>query len=91
MSIRNVLNNLDLVISKKGQILRRPDIGSIFVKDSGICTHNHILSTIISIADLPWIFRKVVKSQPLSIKACKTYFLMPNCGCFNSFIIAVCP
>ena len=46
MSIRNVLNNLDLVISKKGQILRRPDIGSIIVKDSGICTHNHIPFTL---------------------------------------------
>ena len=46
MSIRNVLNNLDLVISKKGQILRRPDIGTIVIKDSGICTHNHIPFTL---------------------------------------------
>ena len=46
MSIRNVLNNLDLVLSKKGQILRRPDIGTIVIKDSGICTHNHIPFTL---------------------------------------------
>ena len=46
MSIRNVLNNLDLVISKKERILRRPDIGTIVVKDSGICTHNHIPFTL---------------------------------------------
>ncbi len=36
MSIRNVLNNLDLVISKKGQILRRPDIGTIIIKAGSI-------------------------------------------------------
>ena len=46
MSIRNVLNNLDLVISKKDLILRRPDIGTIVIKDSGICTHNHIPFTL---------------------------------------------
>ena len=46
MSIRNVLNNLDLVLSKKDQILRRPDIGTIVIKDSGICTHNHIPFTL---------------------------------------------
>ena len=43
MSIRNVLNNLDLVISKKGQILRRPDIGSIIVKDTGV---SHLVNEI---------------------------------------------
>ncbi len=46
MSIRNVLNNLGLVLSKKDQILRRPDIGTIVIKDSGICTHNHIPFTL---------------------------------------------
>lgn len=46
MSIRNVLNNLDLVISKKDLIMRRPDIGTIVIKDSGICTHNHIPFTL---------------------------------------------
>ena len=46
MSIRNVLNNLDVVISKKERILRRPDIGTIVIKDSGICTNNHIPFTL---------------------------------------------
>ena len=46
MSIRNVLNNLDLVLSKKDLILRRSDIGTIVIKDSGICTHNHIPFTL---------------------------------------------
>ena len=46
MSIRNVLNNLDLVISKKGQILRRPDIGTIIIKEAGISANKHIPFTL---------------------------------------------
>ncbi len=41
MSIRNVLNNLDLVISKKDQILRRSDISFIKVKDIFNFSHNY--------------------------------------------------
>ena len=51
MSIRNVLNNLDLVLSKKDLIMRRPDIGTIMIKDSGICTHNHIPFTLENLDD----------------------------------------
>ncbi|MBQ8750555.1 MAG: hypothetical protein IJZ30_02830 [Alphaproteobacteria bacterium] len=46
MSIRNVLNNLDLVISKKDQILRRPDIGTIIIKEAGISANKHIPFTL---------------------------------------------
>ena len=32
MSIRSVLNNLDLILSKKDMIIKRHDIGSIIIK-----------------------------------------------------------
>ena len=46
MSIRNVLNNLDLVLSKKDLIMRRPDIGTIIIKEAGISANKHIPFTL---------------------------------------------
>ena len=46
MSIRSVLNNLDLILSKKDMIIKRHDIGSIIIKEAGICETNHIPFTL---------------------------------------------
>ena len=46
MSIRSVLNNLDLILSKKDMIIKRHDIGSIIIKEAGICGNNHIPFTL---------------------------------------------
>ena len=46
MSIRSVLNNLDLILSKKDMIIKRHDIGSLIIKEAGISGNNHIPFTL---------------------------------------------
>lgn len=90
MSIRSVLNNLDLILSKKDMIIKRHDIGSIIIKEAGICESNHIPFTLENLVrlwteDTRWIITQnedTIYIYKIKMKKCKNTKKVDKDVCF---------